>query len=227
MLPAPPALTRATPETPAPTRPLPTRPLPTAPQPAATGRGAIPRIPPSTARRLATRPSPLLALAVLLPALLPARALAAQSCMRACISGRMNSGDDDLALRNTLRECRDSCLAEEKAALERDGLPERYAGCKATPVSPAEFRALRSANAGFTVHTNVLLWEFTNTLPDKVIRSVEVSTQTMSLSDAAFTTRTLIPPGRSATIVVMDFFDGYPNARFAAKLSRVEACPLH
>ncbi|MBS7540723.1 hypothetical protein [Ancylobacter lacus] len=200
--------------------------FPAARPPAATPARAARRGAVAARRHRFGRPSPLVAAALLLPALLPARALAAQSCMRACISGRMNSGDDDLALRNTLRACRDTCLAEEKAALERDGLPERYAGCKATPVSPAEFRALRSANAGFTVHTNVLLWEFTNTLPDKVIRSVEVSTQTMSLSDAAFTTRTLIPPGRTATIVVMDFFDGYPNARFAAKLSRVEACPL-
>jgi hypothetical protein len=153
-------------------------------------------------------------------------AAAAAGCFRACLSGRVTSSDDDVVMRDAMRACRDQCTKEESTALMAEGIYHRYATCRPKPVSEEEFRRVRSANPAFTVQINVLVWELNNPLPDKVIRSVEIATQTMSLSDAAFTTRTVIPPGRTGTIVVMDFFDGYPGARFANKLTRVEACPV-
>lgn len=151
----------------------------------------------------------------------------AAGCFRTCVSGRITSSDDDVAMRDAMRACRDHCIAKERSALEAEGLYARYATCKPVPLSQEEFRRVRSANASFTIEINVLTWELTNPLPDKVIRSVEIGTQTMSLSDAAFTTRTVIPPAHTGTIVVMDFFDGYPGTRFANKLTRIEACPVN
>lgn len=158
----------------------------------------------------------------LIALLTPARA----DCMRACLSTTLTSADDDLAMRDGLRTCRDTCVAGETEALKAAGALERYADCRPAPLSLEEFRALRSGNPSFTVQSNVLVWELTNVLPNKVIRRVEIGTQTMSLSEAAFTTRTLILPGGTGTVVVMDFFDGYPNARYAGKLTRVEACDV-
>ncbi|QJP12432.1 hypothetical protein G3545_01365 [Starkeya sp. ORNL1] len=150
----------------------------------------------------------------------------AGGCFRACLSERITSSDDDVVMRDAMRACRDQCTREETAALKAEGLYDDYATCKPQPLTEDEFRRVRSANPSFTVQINVLVWELSNPLPDKVIRAVEVSTQSMSLSDAAFTTRTVIPPRHTATIVVMDFFDGYPGARFANKLTRIEACPV-
>lgn len=164
--------------------------------------------------------------AALLLVPLPQAAMAAAGCFRACLSGRVTSSDDDVTMRDAMRGCRDQCTAEETAELKTEGVYDRYAACKPKPLSEEEFRRVRSANPAFTVQINALVWELNNPLADKVIRAVEIATQTMNLSDAAFTTRTLIPPGHTATIVVMDFFDGYPAARFANKLTRIEACPV-
>lgn len=166
-----------------------------------------------------------LLLAVLL--LVPVHQTAgAAGCFRACLSARVTSSDDDVVMRDAMRACRDQCTREETTALMAEGIYHRYATCRPKPVSEEEFRRVRSANSSFTVQINALVWELSNPLPDKVIRSVEIATQTMSLSNAAFTTRTVIPPGHTGTIVVMDFFDGYPGARFANKLTRIEACPV-
>lgn len=170
-----------------------------------------------------TRP---ITLSLVLAFLLAASPLHAAGCFRACLSGRITSSDNDLAIRDAMRICRDQCVGAETAALKAEGLYDRYAACKPEPLSETEFRRVRSANAGFTVEINALVWEFSNPLPDKVIRSVEVGTQTISLSDAAFTARTVIPPGHTGTIVVMNFFDGFPGARFANKLTRIEACAV-
>ncbi|MFK8250936.1 hypothetical protein [Ancylobacter terrae] len=145
-------------------------------------------------------------------------------CFRECLSHRITSADDRDAMRHAMGECRDICVAEEGDALKAAGLQQQYATCRARPLDAADFRKLRGGNAGFTVQDGVLVWEFTNVLPDKVIRAVEIGTQTMHLADAVFSIRTLIPPGRTATIVVMDFYDGYPAARFTSKLSGVAAC---
>lgn len=182
---------------------------------------------PRSTTRPWTRFPPLPAFAVgLAGILLAAPAGAAEGCFRACVSERVTSSDDDVVMRDAMRACRDHCVAEETAALRAEGLYEPYATCRPAPLTAAEFRAVRSANASFTVQINVLVWELKNPLPDKVIRSVEIGTQTMSLGDAAFTTGTVIPPGHTGTVVVMDFFDGFPAARFANKLTGIRACPV-
>lgn len=161
---------------------------------------------------------------IVLPFLVTLAAPAQAGCFRQCLSHRITSADDRDAMRLAMSECRDICLAQESDALKAAGLQQHYSACRARPLDAADFRKLRGGNAGFTVQDGVLVWEFTNVLPDKVIRTVEIGTQTMNLADAVFSIRTLIPPGRTATIVVMDFYDGYPAARFTSKLSGVAAC---
>ncbi|MCK0198802.1 hypothetical protein MWN34_18035 [Ancylobacter sp. 6x-1] len=153
-------------------------------------------------------------------------AYAVEGCLRTCLSDRIKGTDDDAAMRDALRACRESCLGTEADELKAEGLYDRYAQCRPSPLSDAEFHRLRSGNPSFLIHTNALIWEMKNVLPDKVIRSIEVTTQSLSLSDTAFSIRTLIPPGHSGTIVMMNFFAGYPAARFATRLTRIEACPL-
>ena len=170
--------------------------------------------------------SPAIAGALALAALLAGTDAASAGCFRACVAERISSTDSDLAMRNTMRDCRDSCAAGETASLKAEGIYDAYASCKAAPLSGEEFKRLRGENPSFIVQSNVLSWEFSNQLPDKVIRMVEIGTQTMNLSDAYFTTRVIVPPGRATTIVLMDFFDGYPTVRYASKITRIEACPV-
>lgn len=170
--------------------------------------------------------TPALAGALAFATLLAGAGGASAGCFRSCVSERINSADSDLAMRNAMRECRDGCAAEETASLKAEGLYDAYATCKPKPLSDEEFKRLRGENHSFSVQSNVLSWEFSNRLPDKVIRMVEIGTQTMNLSDAYFTTRTIVPPGHATTIVVMDFFDGYPTVRYASKITRIEACPV-
>lgn len=172
-------------------------------------------------------PRPLtLALAVLAPALLPAPATA-ETCFRQCLASRVTSSEaTDDQIRFEMKGCRDRCEAEVKAEAERRGLTKALAACKPEPVSIEEFRAIRGASPSYVVQSNAFTWDLKNPLPDKIVREVEIVTQTMSLADTEMTAPATVLPGEQSTALVAGFFDGYPNARYATRVKAIWACPI-
>ncbi|GLK66679.1 hypothetical protein [Hansschlegelia plantiphila] len=150
----------------------------------------------------------------------------AQSCFRECLGGKIDSGSDDAATRDAARECRETCDGETRAALDKEGLSARLEGCRAEPLSLADFRKVRSASPSYYVQANVFVWDAKNPFPDRVLTKIEVTAQNLDLNEMGFTGTGLVPPSGVGTFVIPGFFDGYPAVRFAAKVQTIWACSI-
>ncbi|MFC7051622.1 hypothetical protein ACFQI3_02850 [Hansschlegelia quercus] len=157
---------------------------------------------------------------------LSAGAADAQSCFRECLSGKLESSSDDIAIRDAAKECRGTCDARTREAMDAKGVGSKLDGCKATPLTLEEFRKVRSASPSYTVEAGTFTWEAKNPFPDRALTRIEVTAQNMDLNDMAFTATGLVPPSGEATFVIPGFFDGYPAVRFAAKIKTIWACDL-
>lgn len=181
-------------------------------------------MPPALRRRAATT------LAVLGTALLGATAApaaAAETCFRQCLSGKVTSSSlSDDQIRFAMKGCRDVCEGETRRRLDAAGLSRAVDTCRPEPVSLEEFRAIRGASPSYIVQSNAFTWDLRNPLKNKVIREVEIVSQTMELRDTIMTAPGTVLPGESETVLVAGFFDGYPNARYATKVKAIYACTL-
>lgn len=166
----------------------------------------------------------LLALAAVIAASRPAQA---ETCFRQCVSAQVTSSDmTDDQIRYRMRGCRDTCEAAQRETLAANGTASRIAQCRPEPVSREEFRAIRGASPSYVVQSNAFTWDVRNPLPGKVIREVEIVAQTMDLRDTVMIATGLVMPGDSQTVLATGFFDGYPNARYATRVSAIYACPI-
>lgn len=149
---------------------------------------------------------------------------AGATCFRDCLGGRIQTSSDDQQIRDAAKECRQSCEAQVRAGLERDG--ELIADCKAEPLSKEDLKKLRAETASYYVQSNTFIWDMKNPFSDRVLTKVEVTAQNMDLNQIGFTGTGLVPPSGEGVFVIPAFFDGYPAIRFAAKVEKVWACPV-
>jgi hypothetical protein len=157
---------------------------------------------------------------------LSAGAADAQTCFRDCLSGKLESSSDDIAIRDASKECRATCDAQTRQAMDASGVGSKLDGCKATPLTLEEFRKVRSASPSYTVQAGTFTWDAKNPFPDRALTRIEVTAQNMDLNDMAFTATGLVPPSGEGAFVIPGFFDGYPAVRFAAKIKTIWACDL-
>lgn len=177
-------------------------------------------MPPAPRRRTATVLAGLIGIAAAGPA-------AAETCFRQCLSTKVTSSSlSDDQIRFAMKGCRDLCEGETRRRLDAAGLTRAVETCRPEPVSIEEFRAIRGASPSYIVQSNAFTWDLRNPLKNKVIREVEIVSQTMDLRDTVMTAPGTVLPGESETVLVAGFFDGYPNARYATKVKAIYACPL-
>lgn len=181
-------------------------------------------MPPVLRRRAATT---LAVLVAGLTAAVAAGPAAAETCFRQCLSAKVTSSSlSDDQIRFAMKGCRDVCEGETRRRLDAAGLTRAVETCRPEPVSIEEFRAIRGASPSYIVQSNAFTWDLRNPLKDKVIREVEIVSQTMDLRDTIMTAPGTVLPGESETVLVAGFFDGYPNARYATKVKAIYACRL-
>lgn len=150
----------------------------------------------------------------------------AQTCFRDCLSGKLESSSDDIAIRDASKECRATCDAKTREAMDVQGLGAKLDGCKATALTLEEFRQVRSASPSYTVQAGTFTWDAKNPFADRALTRIEVTAQNMDLNDTAYTATGLIAPSAQGTFVIPGFFDGYPAVRFAAKIKTIWACAV-
>jgi hypothetical protein len=151
---------------------------------------------------------------------------AGATCFRDCLGGRIQSSSDDQEIRDGAKECRQTCEARARETLERDGRLSEVADCKAELLSKDDMKKLRAETPSYYVQSNTFIWDFKNPFSDRVLTKVEVTAQNMDLNQIGFTGTGLVPPSGEGVFVIPAFFDGYPAARFAAKVEKVWACPI-
>jgi hypothetical protein len=167
------------------------------------------------------------AAALLLAALAAAPAVAAETCFRQCLAPRLTASDiPDDRIRFEMRQCRETCEGDTLARIADPAERRRIETCRPEPVSLEEFRAIRGASPSYVVQSNAFTWDIRNPLARKVIREIEIVTQTMDLRDTVLTGTGTVLPGESGTLLVAGFFDGYPGARYATKVKAIWACSL-
>ncbi|MET0313377.1 MAG: hypothetical protein ABW275_03205 [Hansschlegelia sp.] len=157
---------------------------------------------------------------------LAASSAQAQSCFRDCMSGEITAESDDIAVKDVARECKETCEARTKAAMETAGTSAAVKDCRGEALSFEDFKKVRAASPSFYVQSNVFVWEAKNPFSDRVITRIDVGAQNLDLNDVGFTGVGLVPPGGTGVFVIPGFYDGYPGARLAGKVQKVYACPL-
>ena len=164
----------------------------------------------------------LLAAALLLGLAAPAGA----TCFRDCLGGRIQTSSDDQQIRDAAKECRQTCEAQVRDGLARDGKLAAVEDCKAEPLSKDDLKKLRAETPSYYVQSNTFIWDIKNPFSDRTLTKVEVTAQNMDLNQIGFTGTGLVPPSGEGVFVIPAFFDGYPAVRFAAKVEKVWACPI-
>ncbi|MEA2759518.1 MAG: hypothetical protein QOH65_2131 [Methylobacteriaceae bacterium] len=119
-------------------------------------------------------------------------------------------------------------MCEEDAGrrFSLSGRGEKLLNCLPAPLSPDEFRRVRSASSSFLAFANTFTWDLHNVLPDKVIKRVEAITQNLELEDIVLGGGVTIAPGETQTVFIPGFFDGYPQMRVSTRIKAIYACPL-
>jgi hypothetical protein len=152
----------------------------------------------------------------------------AETCFHACFSGRKLPTDvTDQTMRETMQTCRDACEKAERQRLIDEGLGALLKSCIPEQISDAELKQIRSASSSVVAFANAFTWDVNNVLPDKIIRRVELTTQTMSLADIDLTSSGYVAPGHIGTFYMGSIADGYPAARVTTRIKAVYACPSH
>lgn len=148
-----------------------------------------------------------------------ASAQAEETCFHVCLKPRMTRTDiDDRAIRAAMAGCRDECDARAAAELHS-------AACVPTPIEADEFRKIRSASPSVIGFANAFIWDVNNVLGDKTIRRIEIAAYNLSMQEVTMTATGVAGPGRRATFLVGQAFDGYPAARLSSRVTAIYACP--
>lgn len=152
----------------------------------------------------------------------------AQSCFHACFSARKLPSDvTDQTLRETMHNCYESCQKAARADLISKGFGPELAACVPQPVSEDELKKVRSASSSVVAFANAFTWDVNNVLRDKIIRRVELTTQTMSLTDIVISSNGYVKPGDSGTFYMGYVADGYPAVRVTTRIQAIYTCPVH
>jgi hypothetical protein len=152
----------------------------------------------------------------------------AQSCFHACFSAKKLPSDvTDQTLRETMHLCYESCQKAARTDLLNKGYASLLASCVPQAVSEAELKKVRSASPSVVAFANAFTWDVNNVLPDKIIRRVELATQTMSLTDIVVSSNGYVKPGDIGTFYIGNVADGYPAVRVTTRIQAIYTCPVH
>jgi len=66
-----------------------------------------------------------------------------------------------------------------------------------------------------------------NVLTDKIIRRVELGTQTMSLEDVIVSSAGYLGPGQTGTFYIGNVAQGYPAVQLTTRIAAIYACDTH
>ncbi len=161
----------------------------------------------------------------LLAAAAPGRA---ETCFHACLHKKMTmspSDIDDQSIRDLMADCRDDCEEKAEARLKEQGLGDKVAACAPQPVDDADLKKIRSASPSVVAFANAFTWDVNNVLPGKIIRRVEIGTQSLELQEVTITASGIVEPGESATFFMNNVADGYPSLRVTSRIKAIYACP--
>ncbi len=132
---------------------------------------------------------------------------------------------NDQSIRDLMSDCRDSCEDEARARLKAKGIAGRIAACTPQPIDDSDLKKVRSGSPSVVAFANAFTWDVNNVLPGKIIRRVDIGTQSMSLEDITLTASGIVEPGESATFVMNNVGDGYPSLRVTSRIKAIYACP--
>jgi hypothetical protein len=152
---------------------------------------------------------------------------AVETCFHACLKEKMTASDiDDQGIRDLMAGCRDDCDEQAEARLKAKGLDDKIAACTPQPVDDRDLKKVRSASPSVVAFANAFTWDVNNVLPGKIIRRVEIGTQSMSLQDVTLTAAGVIEPGETGTFFMNNVADGYPSLRVTSRIKAIYACPV-
>ncbi|VTZ24540.1 conserved exported hypothetical protein [Methylocella tundrae] len=152
---------------------------------------------------------------------------AAETCFHVCLKEKMTAPDiDDQGIRDLMSDCRDVCAERAEARLIEAGLGDKIKGCAPQPVDDADLKKIRSASPSVVAFANAFTWDVNNVLPGKIIRRVEIGTQSLSLQDVTLTASGIVEPGESGTFFMNNVADGYPSLRVTSRIKAIYACPV-
>jgi hypothetical protein len=152
---------------------------------------------------------------------------AAETCFHVCLKEKMTASDiDDQGIRDLMAACRDDCDEAAEARLKAKGLDARIAACAPQPVDDQDLKKIRSASPSVVAFANAFTWDVNNVLPGKIIRRVEIGTQSMSLQDVTLTAAGVLEPGETGTFFMNNVADGYPSLRVTSRIKAIYACPV-
>ncbi|WP_294541970.1 hypothetical protein [uncultured Rhodoblastus sp.] len=153
-------------------------------------------------------------------------AASADTCFHVCLKAKMTATDiTDQGIRDLMTGCRDECEDEARARLAAKGLADKIAACTPQPVDDADLKKVRSGSPSVVAFANAFTWDVNNVLPGKIIRRVEIGTQTMSLQGVTITASGIVEPGESATFLMNNVSDGYPSLRVTSRIKAIYVCP--
>ena len=151
---------------------------------------------------------------------------AAETCFHACLKAKMTDSQiDDQGIRDLMADCRDDCEEQAEARLKAKGLDARIEACAPQPVGDAELKKIRSASPSVVAFANAFTWDVNNVLPGKIIRRVEIGTQSLALQDVTVTASGIVEPGETGTFFMNNVADGYPSLRVTSRIKAIYACP--
>lgn len=151
----------------------------------------------------------------------------AETCFHACFKIKgMPSNVTDQKMREDMHACRNVCEKKARARLVSKGFGPLLAACIPEQVSEAEMKKIRSASSSVVAFANAFTWDVDNVLPDKIIRRVELATQTMSLEDIVVTAAGYVAPGKTSTFYIGNIPDGYPAVRVSTRIKAIYACKI-
>jgi hypothetical protein len=152
----------------------------------------------------------------------------AETCFHACFTGRaLPSSVTDQTMRDTMQSCRNSCEDLARHRLISEGFGPLLATCIPERISDDDLRKIRSASAAVMAFANAFTWDVNNVLPDKIIRRVELATQTMSLEDLVVTAAGFVGPGETGTFYIGNVTQGYPAVQLTTRIQAIYACNTH
>jgi hypothetical protein len=152
----------------------------------------------------------------------------AETCFHTCLDSRKLPSDvTNQNLRETMQSCHDSCEKSARADLIGEGFGHVLTSCIPAQISQADLRKVRSASPAVMAFANALTWDVTNVLPDKIIRRVELATQTMDLAELVVTGGGYLGPGKTGTFYIGNVTQGYPAVQLTTRIAAIYACPTH
>lgn len=166
-----------------------------------------------------------LCLSLILLLLVFPKSAKAETCFHACIGNRhLPSKISDQSMRDAMQSCNRSCESEARSKLISEGFGPVLKACIPKRISDEELKKIRSASASVMAFSNVLTWDVKNVLSDKIIRRVELGTQTMSLEDVIVSSAGYLGPGQTGTFYIGNVAQGYPAVQLTTRIAAIYAC---